>query len=221
MMGTLAQSTAVEEPDTGSWWVWFGSLRRDAISGFVYGCAARNFRPPGWTEDRAIDLPGAGRLEVRQRTVTDATFRVFEEELKAGSIKPEALLGPGAPDATVAATRVIVQDGLGQSAARVTTYYSLPDVPTLIGEADEALKALLLGLEAELNLPFASTYAARLGNFEIFDLHSWLDRPQPFLIENAFPPGKDRQGPEMLEVCRTPAFASTRHIAHISRPCPR
>jgi hypothetical protein len=216
MMGTLTEPTAVEKPYPYSWWVWFGSLRRDAISSFVYGCAARNFRPPGWTADRAIDLPGAGHLEVRQRTVTDAAFRVFEEELKAGSIKPESLLSLAAPDAAVAATRVIVQDGLGQSAARVTTYYSLPDVPTLIGEADQALKALLSGLEAELNLPFTSSYAARLGNFEIFDLHPWLDGPQPFLIENAFPPGKDREGPEVLEVCRTPAFARARHVAHIT-----
>jgi hypothetical protein len=216
MVDMLSQLNGSEKADPTSWWVWFGWLRRDAISGFVYGCAARNSRPSGWTEDRAIDLPGAGRLEVRQRTVTDAAFRVFKEELKGGSIKPEFLLSPGAPDAAIAATRVIVQDGLGQSAARVTTYYSLPDVPMLIGEADEALRALLSGLQAELNFPFATSYAARLGNFEIFDLHPWLDGPQPFLIENALPPGKDREGPEMLEVCRTPAFAHARHIAHIA-----
>ena len=216
MVDTLSKLNASEKADPISWWVWFGWLRRDAISGFVYGCAARNFRPPGWAEDRAIDLPGAGRLEVRQRTVTAAAFRVFEDELKTGSIKPESLLGPGAPDVAVGATRVILQDGLGQSAARVTTFYSLPDVAELIGEADEALKALLSALEAELNFPFTSSYAARLGNFEIFDLHAWLDGPQPFLIENAFPRSKDRQGPETLEVCRTPAFAHARHIAHLA-----
>jgi hypothetical protein len=164
MVDILSQLNGSEKAGPTSWWVWFGWLRRDAISRFVYGCAARNSRPSGWTEDRAIDLPGAGRLEVRQRTVTDAAFRVFEKELKAGLIKPESLLGPGAPNATVAATRVIVQDGLGQSAPRVTTYYSLPDVTMLIGEADEALGALLSGLQAELNFPFASSYAARLGN---------------------------------------------------------
>src|ERR1700733_13252159 len=174
-MGTLTEPIAVEKPSPNSWGVWFGSLRRDAPSSFVYGCAARNFRPPGWTADRAIDLPGAGRLEVSQRTMTDAAFRVFEDELKTGSIKPESLLSLATPEAAVAAMRVIVQNGLGQSAARVRTYYSLPDVPTLIGEADEVLKALLSGLESELNLPFTSSYAARLGNFEIFDLHPWLD----------------------------------------------
>jgi hypothetical protein len=78
---TDTPSTA-DRLDPISWWVWFGWLRRDAISGFVYGCAARNFRLAGWTRDSAIDLPGTGRLEVRQCTVTDAAFRAFEEELK-------------------------------------------------------------------------------------------------------------------------------------------
>ena len=33
---------------TSSWWVWTGWLQRNAVSGFVYGCAAQYFRPPGW-----------------------------------------------------------------------------------------------------------------------------------------------------------------------------
>jgi hypothetical protein len=217
MIEMLTEPSAAEKTDPNSWWVWFGWLRGDAVSTFVYGCAARNVRPAGWTEDRAIDLPGgAGHLELRERTLTDAEFRVLEQELKTGWINPKSLLGPNAPVAAVAATRVILQEGLGQSAARVTTYYSLPDVSKLIGDADDVLKALLSVLKAELNFPFTSSYAARLGNFEIFDLHPWLDRPKPFLIENAFPPGIDRQGPEMLEVCRTQAFAHTQHVAHIT-----
>jgi hypothetical protein len=64
MTNTLTGPSVAQTPDLDSWWVWFGWLERDTISGFIYGCAARNFRPPGWADDRAIDLPGgAGRLQ--------------------------------------------------------------------------------------------------------------------------------------------------------------
>jgi hypothetical protein len=70
-------------------------------------------------------------------------------------------------------------------------------------------------LQEELNLPFKGPYAARLGNFEIFDIHSWLDGPRPFLIEMKRDPAKQRAGPQTMEICRTPAFADICHAAHL------
>ena len=171
-----------------------------------------------------MELAGAGRLEIRQRTLVDQEFKAFQDRLNAGSIALGLLAGPGAPGAAIKATRVILQQGLGQGAARVTAYYSLPDLASLIGEAEGALEQLLSHLERELNFPFKSSYAGRIGNFEVFHLNAWLDAPQPFLIEAASPPriapGSppriDRSGPETLEICRTPDFARARHLAHVT-----
>ncbi|WP_456856456.1 VPA1262 family N-terminal domain-containing protein [Bradyrhizobium sp. USDA 4501] len=167
---------------------------------------------------------GLGQLEIRQRTLTQDAFDTFQDQLKAGSITLDLLVGYGAPRATVKVTRAILQRALGHTAARVTTYYSLPDIVGLIEKAEGGLERLLSLLERELNLPFKSSYAARLGNFEIFHLNPWLDTPQPFLVEAASPPPNqkgasfqvDWSGHETLEICRTPAFADTRHLAHVT-----
>lgn len=66
-----------------------------------------------------------------------------------------------------------------------------------------------------MNLPFRDAYASRLGNFEIFDLHAWLDHPEPFLIEAVRQPGGGLTGPETLEICREPEFAENYHIAPV------
>jgi hypothetical protein len=54
-----------------------------------------------------------------------------------------------------------------------------------------------------------------LGNFEVFDLQGWLDRPQPFLIEVASRSGKDLAGPETLHIARALEFAGQRHLARV------
>lgn len=198
-----------------SWWVWICWLERGEAAGFVYGCAARCFRPPEWNDRSELDIPGAGRLVVCQRTLTEGTFRVFHDDLNAGSVKSEALLGQKAPEAKIAETRHLIQEGLGHTAARVTAYYTIPDIQCLIGDTEGALEGVLSALQVQLNFPFKSSYAARLGNFEIFDLNAWLDRPQPFLIDAVRGPGHERTGQETLEICRTPEFARERHVAHI------
>ncbi len=190
----------------------------------IYGCAAPTSGEPGWSKDDSWALEGVGQLVIRQRTLVGQTFQDFQDQLNAGSIALDPAMGPGAPSAAIKGTRAILQQGLGQSAARVTTHYSLPDLAKLIGGADGALERLLSHLERELNLPFKSSYAGRIGNFEVFHLNSWLDRPQPFLIEAAspppvetgWPPRIDRSASETLEICRTPDFAQARHLAHVT-----
>src|SRR5580700_4486929 len=108
-----------------SWWIWSGWLRQDASTPFVYGCAARCWRAPGWSQDGSLELADCGQLEIRQRTVTDDAFQAFQDQLNAGAIALELLFGPGAPNAAIKAKRLIVQWGLGHSAARVTAFYSL------------------------------------------------------------------------------------------------
>jgi hypothetical protein len=211
-------------PSPASWWIWCCWLQQRASGHFIYGGAAPSSREPGWSKDGSFDLAGLGQLEIRQRTLAAQGFRIFHDQLNAGSITLDLLAVPGAPGAAIKATRVILQQGLGHTAARITTYYSLPDVASLIGEAEGALEELLSLLERELNLPFKSSYAGRTGNFELFHLNPWLDGPQPFLIEAASPPRIDtgsppridRSGPETLEICRTAAFAQARHLAHVT-----
>lgn len=211
-------------PNPASWWIWCCWLRQGGSDHLVYGCAAPTSRKSGWTNDRSFELASLGQLEIRQRTLAHRAFDTFQNQLKAGSITLDLLAGDGAPRAAVKATRAILQRALGHTAARVTTYYSLPDIAGLIGAAEGVLEKLLSFLEHELNLPFKSSYASRLGNFEIFHLNPWLDTPQPFLVEAASPPPiqagssfrVDWSSRETLEICRTPAFANTRHLAHVT-----
>lgn len=208
-------SEQTTELATSSWWVWISWLERGETPGFVYGCAALCFRAPGRNNRSELEIPGAGRLIICQQTVTKDSFHVFRDALNAGSVKPEILLGIKAPEAQVAETRDLIQGGLGHTAARVAVFYTLPDLPCLIGHVEGGLEGILSALQEQLNLPFKSSYAARLGNFEIFDLNPWLDRAQPFLIEAVGGPGHERIGPETLEICRTPDFARERHLAHV------
>ena len=107
----------------------------------------------------------------------------------------------------------MLEAGLGQTAVRVTAHYTLPDLSVLTGNDDSRLPLLLDYLEQELGLPFNTTHAMRLGNFERFNLHPWLDRPQPFLVE-AVSPDIDG-GASTYQICRTCRFAEAEHRAHI------
>ena len=90
----------------------------------------------------------------------------------------------------------------------------MPNVDALIGTADGALERVLSILQEQLNLPFKGAYAGHLGNFEIFELHPWLDAPQPFLIEVVPNPNLDGTDPQIMEICRSAEFAVVEHTAH-------
>jgi hypothetical protein len=167
-----------------SFWVWISwMMERENGGGLVYGCAARTFHPAGWTEDASFEIPGSGRLLVHQGTVTEELFQVFQKALDAGMVDTGTVTPSKVIQARVAATRAVIQEGLGQSAVRTALYYTLPDIRTLVGSADGALERVVSILQEQLNLPFKGAYAGHLGNFEIFELHPWLDAPLPFLIE--------------------------------------
>ena len=197
-----------------SWWVWIACLNRESGGGFVYGCAARSLRAAGWRDDRSIELPD-GVMIISQCLVAQDVFDIFRHTLNSGAVSFDALLDRTIPASKVAATRVVIQDCLGHAGARAMLYYTLPDVSALIGPAEQALERVLSMLQDELNLPFKGPYATRLGNFEIFGLHAWLDGPRPFLIEVKRDPSKERTGPQTMEICRTPAFACVPHIAQL------
>src|ERR1039458_8770994 len=81
-----------EMPVAASWWIWVCWLERGAGAGFVYGCAARNFRPAGWTDDSVVEIPDVGRLVVCQRTVTDDVWAGFRTALDAGKVILDPLI---------------------------------------------------------------------------------------------------------------------------------
>jgi hypothetical protein len=198
-----------------SWWLWISWIEREGGGGFVYGCAARNFHPAGWSGDAAFEIPGGGRLIVHQCTITDEIFGPFRNGLHSGILDTGSAIPSKVIQAHVAATRAVIQEGLGQSAVRTALYYTLPDVQTLVGSADGALERLVSILQEHLNLPFKGAYAGHLGNFEIFELHPWLDAPLPFMIEAIPDPERDRSGPQTMVICRTPEFAAAEHTAHL------
>jgi hypothetical protein len=115
-----------------SWWVWLAWIERESGGGFAYGCAAQSFRSAGWSDEAGFDIPGGGRLVVRQCTVTDENFGRFRDQLTAGMIDTASLQPSKIIQAQITAIRAIVQDGLGQSGVRTALHYTVPDVEVLI-----------------------------------------------------------------------------------------
>lgn len=200
--------------DAASWWIWTARIDRENGGGFVFGCAARSFHPSGWSDAATFDLPVDGQLIVHQCTVTDDTFSQFKTQLDAGVVDLTALALSTILRIPVAATRVIFQSALGQSGVRTALHYTTPNIETLIGTGDKALEGVLSILTEQLNLPFKKAYAGHLGNFEIFELHPWLNSAQPFLVETIPTHNSDRSGPVSIEVSRSAAFAMAGHTAH-------
>ena len=197
-----------------SWWVWLAWIDRENGGGFTYGCAARSFHSTSWKAEASYDFPGGGKLVVHQCTVIEENFQTFCNQLAAGAVDTTSLPPARVIQAQITATRAIFQNGLGQSGVRTKLHYTVPNVEGLIGTADGALERVLSILQEELNLPFKGTYAGHLGNFEIFELHPWLDMPQPFLIE-AVPNGNlDSSVPQIMEICRSAEFAIAEHTVH-------
>jgi hypothetical protein len=162
------QSAETLEPlPTTSWWIWVCALERATAARFVYGCAARCFRQARWTHRSEHEVPGAGQLVIQQRTLTENTFQVFRGTLDAGRIKPDLLVGEAFPEPPIADTRHLIQEALGQTAAKAAIYYTLPQLSDLIGDQENSLQEILSRLQHELNLPFTSSYASRLGNFTL------------------------------------------------------
>ncbi|AWL96806.2 VPA1262 family N-terminal domain-containing protein [Bradyrhizobium ottawaense] len=212
---TISEANTSDTRPAGSWWIWICWLEREGGGGFVYGCAARVSRPAGWSNDHGIPLADVGHVRIAQRTVGNGTFQLFEDALHAGIIDLGSLLGQLPFQVKVAATRLVIQEALGQSAVRGRLFYTLPSLKALLGDAERALEAVLTILNEEFNFPFKDKYAARLGNFEIFELNSWLERSPPFLIESARETARDLGGPQTIDICRTPEFAKTSHRAHV------
>lgn len=201
-------------PTSRSWWVWLAWLQRPDGGGFVYGCAARNSHLPGWSDEAAIETP-SGKLVVHQVTVADENFDRFREALSAGQLDVGSVLPERKGQVRIAATRTILQSGLGQSGVRTGLHYTLPNIQDLVGAENGALEGILSVLQEQLGLPFKGAYAAHLGNFELFELHHWLDSSHPLIVEAIPAPNLDRSRPQTLEFCRLPAFAAAAHIAHI------
>lgn len=202
------------EPPSRSWWLWLARIERPDGGGFVYGCAARNSRLPGWSDEAAIETPG-GKLVVCQVTIADETFGRFRDALSAGQLDASSVLPLRKGQVRIAATRAILQSGLGQSGVRTVLHYTLPNIQDLVGAKDGALEGVLSVLQEQLGLPFKGAYAAHLGNFELFELHPWLDAQHPLIIEATPNPDLDRSRPQTLEFCRLSTFAAAGHIAHI------
>ena len=194
-------------------WTWAAWIERSGVRRFVYGCAARSTREVGWQANPEMrELPGL-TLGIQQATIGETAFEEVCRRLNDGEIDLRAVFGADTPVTAICATRHLLEAVLGQTAAPVTAYYTMPTLAELLDNDEAALLPLLDALECELRLPFKSSYAARLGNFECFDLHPWLDRSQPFLIEAQ---RVDLEGGNAVyRIGRTPEFAAIKHMAHV------
>jgi hypothetical protein len=131
------------------------------------------------------------------------------------NLQPHAARDPGNAWSPITnpCGRTVLQERLGQTAVRAS-FGTTPKMHVLLGNTDAALVAVLTLLQDALNLPFKTSYAGRLGNFEVFHLNSWLNRPQPFLIATRRDSIKNCAGPQVMEICRTRQFAAVEHKAH-------
>jgi hypothetical protein len=193
---------------------WIAWIEREGGSGFVYGCAARSCHSPAWSDETVFSVPGGGRLIAHQCAITEDIFGFLRGQLNTGILHTAVLQPSNAIQVPITATRAIFQGGLGQSGVRTELHYTIPNVEVLIGTSEGALENVLSVLQEQLNLPFKGAYAGHLGNFEIFELHPWLDAPQPFLIEAVPDPNLEGSGQRTMEICRSAEFAVVGHTAH-------
>jgi hypothetical protein len=216
VMNEITQALAANSPTHvgSSCWVWLAVIERQDGGGFVYGCAARSSQPAGWEDKATFELPGDGRLSAYQRAISDESFSRLQTALNTGMLNTDSIL-ESAIRVPIKATRIIIQESFGQSAIPTKLYYTLPNMQSLIGTEDGVLQMLVSTLQEQLNLPFNSGYAGHLGNFEIFELHPWLGAPPPFLVEFAPSQSSDLSGPQRMEICRLPTFATVAHQAHV------
>lgn len=198
-----------------SWFVFFAWTEYDGGGGFVYGCASPASARTDWHETTSIDIPGGVKLHVYQCIVSDQLWVKLRIALDAGVVDTESLRAEKIVRAKIHASRFILQEGFGQSGVRTQLHYTLPIVEETVGTAEGALDWVLTALQDQLNLPFKGRYATHLGNFEIFELHPWLDGPIPFVVEEAQDPEKDRSGPQTREISRSIEFCRDEHIAHL------
>jgi hypothetical protein len=141
-----------------------------------------------------------------------ATTTVTSAANTCTNLQPHAARDPGNAWSPITnpCGRTVLQERLGQTAVRAS-FGTTPKMHVLLGNTDAALVAVLTLLQDELNLPFKTSYAGRLGNFEVFQLNSWLNRPQPFLIATRRDSIKNCAGPQVMEICRTRQFATVEH----------
>jgi len=198
-----------------SWFVFVAWTEYESGGGFAYGCASPASARSDWNETTSIDIPGGANLHVYQCIISHQLWVQLRVALDAGMLDTESLHVGKVVHAKVRATRFIFQEGFGQSGVRTLLHHTLPNVEDIVGTADGALDCVLTALQDQLNLPFKGRYATHLGNFEIFELHPWLDGPAPFLVEGAQDSEKDSSGPQTREISRSIEFCRDEHIAHL------
>lgn len=220
IMAQQQRGFELKKPAIESWWVWI-SILEDALSHrlFIYGCAAASTKPAGWRSSPVeYPLPSGKKLIIRQATVSIELLTQFHMQLEQGIVEIKCFFDDEHCTSQILDQRITIQESLGHNSARVETFYTLPDLKVLFNDCiDTDLPIVLSTLEKEINQPFPSKYAPRLGNFEVIHLNEWLDHPQPFLIDLV----RDKEGKPAdksnrhIEICRTQDFAKCEHMAHI------
>jgi len=210
----------LKKPVVESWWVWscflINALNHRLL---IYGCAAASTKAAGWHSSPVeYPLPSGKKLLIRQATVSIELFTQFQGRLEQGIIEIKCFFDEENCTGQIRDQRITIQESLGHNAARVETFYTLPDLKVMFSDfIDADLPIVLSILENEINQPFSSKYASRLGNFEVIHLNEWLDHPQPFLID-LVRSKEGKQGEKSnrhIEICRTKDFAKCKHMAHI------
>lgn len=145
--------------------------------------------------------------------VSESNFDSFRSELAKSHIDFSRVGWSKSQVEKIEHIRTVFQSCLGHDRTKATLYYTLPE-PTALAKDEKDLKQILIILEAQSRLPFTKSHAARLGNFEIFDLPPWLEKPAPVTISQ-IKGDNHRDALPILEICRSEDFSKKLHTAHV------
>lgn len=194
-----------------NWWIWLSWIEgKEGNKKFIYSCMAQTHR-----EDVSYtsEISTIDQLKFKQAIITQEDGIDLIERLKV-----DCSISIDLPDVSlnfhIKNQRPVLQNVLGQTNVPSTIYYSMPKPQDLFGvNFIEPLKIIFQSLESELGMPFTKQHAGRLGCFEVFKLHPWLDHTSPFLID--VDRTKKNRNRSVFRIYRNSKYANEKHQAHI------
>jgi hypothetical protein len=187
--------------DAESLWVWIGAVEAAGKLTFLYGCAAPTERTAsGVLTSSSSEMQDNRKLHffsalIRPDLILTASGLLHEwQQVLSTLFDIKLTFGPSD------FTRNLMHFGLGHTVVRVSLTSTLPDIES---EELTPLHELMSPMEAELGLPFTTSYASRVGSFEIFDLKPPFEGPPEIQIVSQRLPGQ-KSGPiEAIRIDRS------------------
>jgi hypothetical protein len=138
-------------------------------------------RTPGKVlKDERVQLSASRSLLISQSLVEPHKADEFQAVLNHNEVRLSVFFSKMSKTEKVRLLRSIIHPALGHSGCLVKTFSTLPDLTKEPFSDNDDFRRILEVLQAQLDLPFVTSYANRLGSFECFALHTWLEEISQF-----------------------------------------